>query len=80
MADPTDPPPPALDLGALSHDMRNALATIMMNVTLLKRVAASGDADRIGKHIEVIGRAAEKMEILVAKLRPEPAVRSEPTG
>jgi signal transduction histidine kinase len=61
-----------LDVGPIAHDMRNALATIMMNVTLLKRVAASGDAERIGRHVEVIGRAAEKLESLVTKLRTEP--------
>jgi K+-sensing histidine kinase KdpD len=74
MAEPSDDGKPnELDVGAIAHDMRNALATIMMNVTLLKRMSASGDAERIAKHVEVIGRAAEKLEVLVTKLRSEPA-------
>ena len=72
MADPPEKPD-ELDVGALAHDMRNALATIMMNVTLLKRLATSPDPERIAKHVEVIGRAAEKLEVLVAKLRSESA-------
>ena len=73
MVDPSAPKPADVDVGAVAHDMRNALATILMNLTLLKRVSATGDAERIGKHIEVIGRAAEKMQALVAKLRGETA-------
>lgn len=72
MADPSDPKPTDVDVDTIAHDMRNVLATIVMNVTLLKRVAASGDAARIGKHVEVLGRAAAKMETLVAMLRSEP--------
>ena len=72
MVDPTDPKPSEPDVGEIAHDMRNALATIMMNVTLLKKVTASGDASRIEKHVEIIGRAAEKLQTLVVKLRPEP--------
>ena len=72
MAESSDPKPGEPDVGAIAHDMRNALATIMMNVTLLKKASPSGDAARIDKHVEVIGRAAEKLKALVAKLGAEP--------
>lgn len=74
MAESSDPRPDGVDvdLGAIAHDMRNALATILMNVTLLKKVSASGDAARIEKHVEIIGRAAAKLQVLVEKLRTEP--------
>jgi len=74
MADPTLPLPTEAELEAIAHDMRNALATLKMNVALLKRAATAGDGGRVDKHVELIGRAADRMQSLVVRLRPDPDV------
>ena len=58
-------------LGVVAHDLRNPLSTILMQASVVKR--HDPESERIQKPMEVIGRAARRMNGLIQDLLDAPA-------